>query len=94
MMHPMTTRARQPNSGTKEANKALSSKTVLASTHSLEQSESKPIKLPSSPAKEDAIPSDVSAVEALGSTGGHDRDSAVDVSEKDTDLNSDESESN
>ena len=60
----------------------MSSKTTLASSHSL-----------SSPAKDDAIPKDGVAAEALGSTGDHDRDSTVGISENDTDQSGDESES-
>ena len=80
-------------SRTEEANETRSSKTVPASIHSFDQPESKPIKPPSSPAKNDDVPNDGMAVEASASTAGHEIDSTVGISESNTDQSGDESES-
>ena len=84
---------KRAHSATKEANEVRSSETALASSHSSNQPALEPIKPLSSPAKSDAVPEDGMAVDALGSTGGPDRDSAVGISENDTDHSDDESES-
>ena len=80
-------------SGTEEANKVRSSKTVPASSRSSDQDASEPLRPPSSPAKNDAIPNDRVALEALGGTGGQDRDSTGGISKNNTDQSGIESES-
>ena len=70
-----------------------SSEKALATSHSFNLPEPKLINLPSSPAKGTANPDDGVAVEASGSTGDCDRDSAVEVSKDDVDEGGDGSDS-
>ena len=82
-MHLMTTRAREPALWPRKLKKQGA---VRQCWHPATDS----ISLNPNPLN---IPNDRVAAEALESTGGHDRDFAVGISENDTDQSGDESES-
>ena len=64
-----------------------------AASHSFDLPETKLVNLPSSPVKGGANPEGGLAVEALGSTRYHGRDSAIGVSKDNANLGGDESDS-
>ena len=70
----------QPEFSNRVQPKMRSIETVLATTHSLSLLEPGPINLPSSPAKGATNPDNGVTMEALGSTGDHDRDSTMGIS--------------